>query len=396
MNPAPIPEQADEQIAKYEAYAKADPDNYHIWMTLGDLNHGVSRLERASQCYERCLKLSPDSTVVRGRMASLYITQHRFAEAEAQLRTVIDSGDTDPALVHNLGVALLYQERWDEAETCFRQALDAGLSEPPTLGYLSKALHQQGRLADAVSACQDWVTAHDGPESRGYLALLEMDGHNMAQAEQIAADVLAQAPDNTDAGNVMGNAALERQDVDAAQRHFQHIAQLEPDNGRAWLGLGLVSMYRGEHTDAIANLEKASRLMPASSGTVVALGWAFLSRHDFASAEREFRRSIEVDRNFAETHGGLAAALALQNKRDAAKAEIQRARRLNPTGFGADFAESVLLTGRGQRESATKMLAELFERPPAPGHKPLIEQIQHYFKNNPAQSSAGKDGNTPD
>lgn len=396
MNTVPLTEQTEQQIAQYETYAEADPDNYLIWLTLGDLNHSISRLERAGECYARCLELSPDSAVVRGRMASLCITQHRFAEAEAQLRAIIDSGETDPTLVHNLGVALFYQERWDEAEASFRRALDAGLNDPSTLSYLCKALHQQARFDEAVDVCQDWVAAADTPESRGFLALFEMDRNNMAKAEEIAAEVLASAPDDVNAANVMGNAALERQDINTADAHFQRMVQRQPDNARAWLGLGLASLYRGQHAEAVASLEKAMRLDPAHSGTVVALGWTLLSQQDFAGAEQVFRRAIDVDRNFSESHGGLAAALAFQNKTEEAKAEIRRARHLDPGGFGAEFAQSILLTARGERQNATKMLAELLERPPGPGQKPLIEQIRHYFKSQADRTPASRDNDLPD
>lgn len=394
MDTASLRAQTEQQIDQYESYAEADPDNYLIWLKLGDLHHNVSQFERAAACYERCLTLSPDNAVVRGRLASLLISQHRFAEAEAQLRAVLESGEADPALIHNLGLTLFYQKRWPEAESRFRKALDAGLHSPSTLSYLCRTLHHQARLDDAISICQDWIAATNSSDSHAYLALLEMDRGNMAQAQALAAKVLATSPEDVNAANVLGSAALERQEIDKAAEHFRRAVGHESDNGRSWLGLGLTQLYRGQHDEAITSLERATQLMPTSSGTVVALGWAHVSKHDFTRAEREFRRAIEVDRNFAETHGGLAVALAFQRKHEEAKTAAQRARRLDPNGFGAAFAHTILMTARGQEERATAMLSELLQRPPAPGHKPLIEQIQQYFGKQASSTSQAKNDDT--
>ena len=90
---------------------------------------------------------------------------------------------------------------------------------------------------------------------------------------------------------------------------FEQVLQRESDNGRAWLGLGLVRLYQQDHQRAITALEKASQLMPRSAGTIVALGWAKVANKDMLGAEQVFRQAITADRNFAESHGGLAVSL---------------------------------------------------------------------------------------
>lgn len=383
MNDLSRQDEIEQQITKYETYAQADPDNYMIHLTLGDLYHSVSNFDRAVEYYERCLALAPGNSVVQGRMASVLISQHRFAEAEELLRKLIDSGDTEPALQHNLGLALYYQSRWDEAEACFRSAVKDGLSkESATLAYLARALHHQGKMEEAVAACQDWIDISGHPSSRAYLALIEMDRRNMAQAQQLATEVLSAFPEEVDAAVVLGTSALENQEVGVAAEHFQHVVRQQPDNGRGWLGLGLSNLYQGKHAEAAACLEKASKFMPDNSGTIIALGWSYLTNKDFVAAERTFRHAITVDRNFAEAHGGLAAALAFQNKAEEANTEIQKSRRLDPNGFAAEYAHSILLTARGEKQKATDLVAELLSRPAAPGQPTLIEQIQRYVQYN--------------
>jgi len=72
------------------------------------------------------------------------------------------------------------------------------------------------------------------------------------------------------------------------------------------------------------------------------LAWCQIVKNDFVAAEASFNRSMEIDRNFGETHGGLAVVHVMQNRIDIAEPEIKRALRLNPQSFAARFAQSLL------------------------------------------------------
>jgi Flp pilus assembly protein TadD len=111
---------------------------------------------------------------------------------------------------------------------------------------------------------------------------------------------------------------------------------------------------------------------------MVTLGWAHVAVKDVAAAERIFQQAIAVDRNFGESHGGLAVAYAFQRKIDLAQSEIRIATRLDPAGFGAAFAKTIVLKLQGREQAATELLARLFEQAPAAGTPTLIEQLRMY------------------
>ena len=368
----------DQTIERYEQYVKADANNVVLWLNLGDLYHRAARFDRAIECYERCLEQNPAYAPARGRLASVLISRHRFGDAEKILRALIDGGDTDPALFHNLGLALFYQDRWAEARDCFAQAKEHNLKVPANYAYLARALHHLGLTADAIEACRAWSELSDGPDSKGYLALLEMDNGNMMRARELAAAVLAQNGEHVDANLVAGSSSVERQEMRDARTHFEIVLRQSKDNGRAWLGLGLVHLYEQEHAKAIQALDQAVRSIPDSPGIIVTLGWAHVAAKDVVVAERVFQQAIAVDRNFGESHGGLAVAYAFQRKIDLAQSEIRVATRLDPAGFGAAFAKTIILKLQGQQQAATELLARLFEQAPAAGMPTLIEQLRLY------------------
>ena len=365
-------------IERHESYIRADPHNALLWVTLGDLYHRAGKLEEALASFERSQIEAPDSPAAKSRIASVRISQHRFADAERVLGELASAEPDQPALLYNLGLAQFYQDKHREAQASFDRALALGLKTRDNLAYLTRSLHHLGKMREAIGSCEQWLAQAPGDEAKGYLALLEMDDGNMARAHELAQDVLARDSENLHASTVVGSYSVEQQDMEVAERLFGRILERQPQNGRAWLGMGLVRLYQQKHADAIGALTEAVRLMPDNSGTIVALGWAKLASRDARAAERTFREAVAVDRNFAEAHGGLASALALQGRADEAQQEVKLAYGLDRMNFGGAFAQTVLFKIRGNTEAATQLLTRLLEQAPAPDSKPLIEHLRAY------------------
>ena len=376
-------ENVTSSISRYESYVRADPGNPLLWLNLGDLYHKASRLDEAIACFERCLHDHPEYSSARSQLASVMLTQHRFQDAERALRHLLQESKPDSSLYFNLGLSLYYQQRWPEAEQCFVNAQALGLTSPDCYAYLARCRHYAGDTTQAIQLCQKWVDAARDAESRGYLALLQMDHGDVAGAAKLAEEVLRSSPENTHAALVVGTASIESQEIARASEQFERILAREPDNARAWLGLGLARLYQQQSAEAVAALEKATQLLPESVGIRVTLGWAKITARELLQAERIFRDALEIDHNFGEAHGGLAVALALQARVDEARESISRARRLDPNGFGAVFAQTVLLKIQGKDQLATDILARMLQQAPRLDGKTLIEQIEIFVRKNP-------------
>jgi Flp pilus assembly protein TadD len=128
--------------------------------------------------------------------------------------------------------------------------------------------------------------------------------------------------------------------------------------------------------------------IPDSVGIAVTLGWACLAGRDLKGAEVAFRRSLDIDHNFAEAHGGLASALALQSRVDEAQSAIRRAQRLDSQGFGAAFAQTVLLKIQGRHDAATDLLARVLQHSPRPDSKSLMEHLELFARKHPPTSDS--------
>ena len=383
-------QELERAIQRHEGYAEADPGNFLLRLTLGDLYHKAGRLDEANACYEHCLLQTPGDAVTRGRLASVMLSQQRFEEAEQCLRALIESDAPDASLVHNLGIALYCQKRWEEARRCFAEAIDRGIRTADVFAYLARTLHHLGLMPEAIQAASQWAELDRSNRSRSYLALLYMDNNDADNSIRLAREVLALDADDADANVVAGMAAAGKQDVGPARLHFETVLRQDKENGRAWAGLGIVQMYQQEHAKAIESLAHAARIFPDNPGIAVSLGWARLMARDPAGAQEAFEQAVRLNRTFSESHGGLASALATQHQFERAEQEIRIARRLDPNGFGAEFAESIILAARGEIQAAADLVDRAVQRSPREGVLPLLEQLRIYATMNTPPPGRGK------
>lgn len=398
MQPTPAA-QSDAAMARYEGYLRLDPGNATLRVALADLYHRAGRTDDARACLQACLDADPGHAVARGRLASVLITQHHFAEAEAQLRMLAQAAPVDAALLHNLGLSLYCQGRWADALDAFLNAQALGFTQPATaaanLAYLTHTHHQLGDTASALKTGQLWAGAGGGDTAEGTLALVEMDHGDMAAAHQRAAAVLARDPTNADAAIVEGMWCTETQDIETAKARFDGVARAQPDNARAWLGLGLAHLYEEHSDEAIAALQTATQLMPRHAATLTMLGWARFVSRDMAGAEKTFRDAMALDRGFAEAHGGLAITLVFLKRYAEARRQTRIALRLNPGSFGAVYAHGALMAVDGKRAQGEALVARGLQRTITSDGRSLIDHLQVNLRRQIARGQIGKKGSPP-
>jgi Flp pilus assembly protein TadD len=117
-------------------------------------------------------------------------------------------------------------------------------------------------------------------------------------------------------------------------------------------------MLSSELDNAIDDLQKAVRYMPEHLGTWHALAWAQIVTDRISDARQTLLACMDIDRNFGETHGGLAVIDILENHRESAKEHIKRALRLDKNSFSARFAESLLVQD-SDPEQARQIIQEI-------------------------------------
>jgi TolB-like protein/DNA-binding winged helix-turn-helix (wHTH) protein/Tfp pilus assembly protein PilF len=186
--------------------------------------------------------------------------------------------------------------------------------------------------------------------------------------------------------------------------HFQRAIQIDPEYPEPYAGmadayallgsLGGASIPRREAMkNAQSNARKALALDPALAEAHTSL--AFVLMHydwDFAAAEKEFLRAIDLNPSYATAHQWHAINLAATGQMDAALTEIRRAQELDPLSLviSADIGE-FLCFARRYDDAVTQLQGTLKMDPNfLLGHLNLVAAYHHLGKYAEAEAQARK------
>ncbi|MCG8518318.1 MAG: tetratricopeptide repeat protein [Pseudomonadales bacterium] len=137
----------------------------NFWLLEINLLLEHHRKQDALAAANDALTTLPDSIRVRYARAMLLDTLERAADAEADLRHVLDQEPDNAVALNALGYILTTRtNRLDEAETLIRHALELDPDNPAILDSMGWVLFQQGRPLDALEYLQAAYREFPDPE----------------------------------------------------------------------------------------------------------------------------------------------------------------------------------------------------------------------------------------
>ncbi len=129
-------------------------------------------------------------------------------------------------------------------------------------------------------------------------------------SELLWTHTLACTSDNFIAQNNLGNALLQKGNVDDAMVHYQKALQIKPDYAEAHNNLGIALFRKGSVDEAIAHFQKALQIKPDFAEAQNNLGNALLKKGSVAEAIVHYQKALQIKPDFAEAQNNLAWVLA--------------------------------------------------------------------------------------
>jgi tetratricopeptide (TPR) repeat protein len=274
----------------------------------------------------------------------------RFEEAAALYADVVQALPNEPGMLLNLGMALCMAGRPREALPQLRAALRLNPDLLPASLFLGTAHVELGQPAQAVEPLQTFLAAQP---------------HHLP-ARQMLADTLL---------------SLER--YEPAARHYRTLSEEDPQNPKAWYGLG--RSYEGLAQRAFAELQRSS---PKSVYVLLLVAQGLVAQERDKRAFALYREALDQNPGFAEAHEGLALIYERSGHPEWAAVERDKARSLpapdcRSASLECDFragryqaileatrslrtAEGRYWLSRGAGELARAALARLDALPPSP------------------------------
>ena len=205
------------------------------WAGLADIYKEQERIEDADSAYRKALELAPDDRELHDGLGTLYFIRGLYGKAENSFQRSIELAPDGPYGYRNLSSVYFAQGRYSEASTVLQKALAI---EPNSSLYsnLGTIFFYQGLYELSVTAFEN---------------ALELSGGNRYPLWLNLGDAYRWTPDN--------QSKARQAFLRAAQMLREELAS-KPDNAELRSRLALCLAKRGDHGEAVSELEKIGPL----------------------------------------------------------------------------------------------------------------------------------------
>ena len=245
-----------------------------------------------------------------------YVEWHRVpkeipAAAYSDLSMAVTVNPNDPDAQFAFAQVYEKQGNFGMAATAYSKALEMNPSLSEAYEPLVKILVDQGRYNEAIRKLE--IATERLPESAVILSLLGqcqyLEGQPDAALEAYT-KALAIDAEMSKALAGKGKVLLDKQDVASAMPLLQKAAELEPENVSILTDYGGALVANQQIDEAIPYLTKAAASPDYNDpGGLYNLGFALLSKKEYASAIETFERAIASLPNWAAPYVGLGWAV---------------------------------------------------------------------------------------
>ena len=215
-------------------------------------------------------------------------------------------------------------------------------------GYYQRAIEAapQFALAHRKAAATEVQRLRHGAAIQHLQAFLELEG------------------DDVEALNVLGVEQFLNEDHDGAIETLERVLQIDPDNGKAHFGLGMVLSDRSaEHDRALVHLRRAIDADPSNPTAYYLLGRVLIVEENLEEALAALQRSLELSPGLADAHYRIALVYARLGDREAARRHQESFQQLSSAQDGLEARQTRLGVLRNAASAAlTSGDAEAFRQ----------------------------------
>jgi len=194
-------------------------------------------------------------------------------------------------------------------------------------------------------------------------------------------NVAEQRPENARAQCALGNAYMQKDNVELAVAHYRESVRLNPDYDFAHYNLGRALYAQGQVDEALAHYREAIRCNPTYALAYYNLAVVYADQGDAARAVEYYQHAARVKPRFAEAHTNLGAQLFNLGRDDDAIAALRRALEFSPGDALAHYNLALAMQRQGRLEEAAASLHESLRLAEGKGNTALEAAAQQNLGN---------------
>jgi tetratricopeptide (TPR) repeat protein len=347
------------KLDRLAAMLKADPSNARLRVDCIETALQLRLYESAVVLADEGLILSPENEQLLFLKSNALIGCKNFGSARTLLDFLHALLPLDAAISQNLALCCYCVNDFAGARNHLESLYTSGNRDVGVVRMLVSSCHHIGNMERATTvADENKDLGRSDAALAGVYALAYLDDSRASDAAKFAALALRSNPNNMDALLTDGTLRTGSGDIERAQQSYERVLAMNPSSGRAWVGLGMLDMLQRDFVKAKERLKKGLEHMPGHVGSWHALGWAYFVTGELDDAQKTFDHAMEMDRNFAETHGALGAIAAMQGNVAVAEEYARVALKLDPDCMSAQLVQSLLAARGGDRARSQQVISE--------------------------------------
>ena len=270
----------------------------------------------------------PDLTLI-----SVLLRRQKFDEALQAINGLERKQPDRPTAANLRGRVYLARRDLPNARKSFEQALQKDALFLPAMASLAAIDAAEGKPDQAEKRYSAMLTL-DPKNSHAYIALAKLKARNDSSKEEVGPllDKAVQAnPTDPAPRLLLIHHWIGRRDMKAAMAAAQAGVAAIPGNPEMLDALGSMQLVTGEGNQAIATFSKIASTQPTSAKVHLRLADAYLQKRDNISAERSFKRALEIAPSELSAQRGLIALSVLAKQPERALEVARGIQRQRPT-----------------------------------------------------------------
>lgn len=278
------------------------------WALLGDLEKKQGKLEAAEAAYDKTIELRKANTMELLKRGLLRIQMAKYAEAQADIEQVKRRLPKHFEANYGLGVIHFLNERYGEALPLLEASVADNDNFMPAIFYLAATHLKLGNAAEAERlAARVVAQLPNAIAGRKLLAQIRFAEGNYTEVAELLKPVVSTTPDDAAAINMLAAAYLRQGKNEEAFYLYEKLVELEPESAQAYLRLGGVLLLQGDEQQGLAELAKALQLNPE-------LVEVYQVQADHFMKHQAYEQALEAIAAYRDASPGTAGPLFLEGQ----------------------------------------------------------------------------------
>jgi Flp pilus assembly protein TadD len=327
-------------LSPLQTFLAEKPDVAYAHFQLAYAYTALDRAGEARAEYERTIALDPKMPQAHLNLGIL-LAEREPAAAIAPLRKAVEllPAESRPRIL--LGVA---QERAGDlpaAADSFEGAVRLDPRDADALLHLANMYLNLKRPAAAEPKFRNVLSIQ--PNSAPALLGLaqSLDAQSNAEAADAYQRYLALEPSDAAARARFVHLLVDQQKYDDALAELDRADQGKPPSSDSLRLRADIQIAQKKLDDAIVTLQRARTLAPTDAQLLGGLGRIYMQKRDFASAEKELKAALELDRNNLVVWKNLSSTYYLSGNCPAALATLDVIAKAETPGAAAWFIRAL-------------------------------------------------------